>query len=60
MKSKQPTSLLEQLENEIKEISLNFEKPEVCCDYVQLMELQKQIDQLLFDILNQEFWKSSQ
>ena len=36
---------IEQLENEIKEISLNFEKPEVCCDYVQLMELQKQIDQ---------------
>ncbi len=35
---------IEQLENEIKEISLNFEKPEVCCDYVQLMELQKQID----------------
>ena len=33
------------LEKEIKEISLNFENPEVFSNYIKLMEYQKQIEE---------------
>ena len=32
------------LEEDIKQITANFEKPEICSDYIKLMELQKEID----------------
>jgi len=32
------------LEEEIKELSLNFENPDICSDYVKLMEIQKELD----------------
>ena len=44
-KRKKIDKRIAELEKEIKEISINFEKPEVFTDYVKLMEFQKQIEE---------------
>ena len=40
------------LEEEIKQISLNFENPEIFSDYIKVMEYQKQIDEKTKEIEN--------
>lgn len=44
-KRKRLEKKISELENEIKEISLNFERPEIFSDYVKVMEFQKQIEE---------------
>ena len=44
-KRKRLEKKISELENEIKEISLNFERPEIFSDYIKVMEFQKQIEE---------------
>lgn len=49
-KSKKLESKIQELEKEIKELNQTLESPEVCSDYIKIMEIQEQIDNKSFEL----------
>ncbi len=43
-KSKKLETKIQQLEEDIKNLNKQLESPEVCCDYIKVMEIQEKID----------------
>ena len=58
-KSKKLEAKIQELENEIKELNSELDNPEICSDYIRLMEIQEKIDNKSIDLerLMEEWFK---